>query len=103
MDNADLLVGFGRQKSEEIVRRLTFLDLSHRGPVGPKPRKEGERPCLIESKPHRRLAAVRQRLVLAEARERHHAAWLDAEPSSPVWRFDVPDIGHTRIRVAAFQ
>jgi hypothetical protein len=28
MDNADLLVGFGREKPEEIVGRLTFLDLS---------------------------------------------------------------------------
>src|SRR5258708_2635078 len=84
MDNADLLVGFGREETEEVVRRLTFLDLSHGGPVCPEPGKKGQRPCLIEREPHRWLAAVRQRLVLAEARERHHAAVLDAEPTPPV-------------------
>jgi Fic-DOC domain mobile mystery protein B len=84
MDNADLLVGFDREQSEDIIRRLPFLDLSHGRPVGPEPGKEGERPCLIESKPHRRLAPVRQGLVLAEARERHHAAVFDAEPTPPV-------------------
>jgi hypothetical protein len=48
-------------------------------------------------------SSVRQRFVLAEARERHHAAVFNAEPAPPVWGFDVADVGHTGIRVAAFQ
>jgi hypothetical protein len=79
---------------------LTFLTDC---PARADPGEAGERPGLIERESDRRLAAVRQRLVLAKTRERHDAAMLDAEPASPVRGFDVPDIGDARIRVAPFQ
>jgi hypothetical protein len=103
MDRADLLVGFGGEKSENVIRCLAFLDLPDGRPARPDPGEAGERPGLIEREPDRQLAAVRQRLVLARTRERHDAAILDAEPASPVRGFDVPDIGDARIRVAPFQ
>jgi hypothetical protein len=48
-------------------------------------------------------SSVRQRFVLAEARERHHAAVFNAEPAPPVWGFDVADVGHTGIALRRFK
>jgi hypothetical protein len=97
MDRADLLVGFGGEEPEDVIRRLAFLDLPDGRPARPDPSEEGERPGLIEREPYRRLSAVRQCLVPTEAREWHHAAMLDTKPAPPMRGFDVPDIGDTRI------
>jgi len=102
MDNADLLVGFDREESEDIIRRLPFLDLSHGRPVGPEPGKEGERPCLIESKPHRRLApSGRASFSLKLVNGTTQRCSMPSQRRQ-CGDLTFPDVGHTRIRVAAF-
>jgi hypothetical protein len=51
VNRADDLVGIGSQESKEVVGRLAFLDLSHRGPVCADAREAGERTRLVERKP----------------------------------------------------
>src|SRR3984893_14530047 len=65
--------------------------------------KEGQWPGLVEGEPHRRTGAVRQHLLLGKTRPGHHAAVLDFEPAPPMRRFDIPDVGDTRIGDLALQ
>ena len=93
----DDLVGFGREERKEVVRCLAFLDLPHRGPAGPDTGKAGERARFVECEPHRRPAAIRKLFVFAKASEGNDAAIFNTEPSSPVRRAEVSDIGDTGI------
>jgi hypothetical protein len=101
MDRRDDRVRLGRKESEQVVRRLAFLDLAHRRPTGPDAGDEGERAAFIEGEPDRRPGTVRQDFILGETRERDDASALDAEPSSPVRRGDIADVCDARIGVAA--
>jgi len=55
----------------------------------------------VESEPRWRPAAVRLRVGLGEAGERHDAATFDTEPAAPVRRCRIAHVGHTRIRLLA--
>src|SRR5271166_5105449 len=61
---SDQRVWLGREESEDVVRRLPFLDLSSRCPTCPDAGKEGEGPRLIEGEPDWRTRPVGQHLVL---------------------------------------
>jgi hypothetical protein len=50
-----------------------------------------------------RPRAIRQDLILRERREENDAPAFDAEPSSPMGRRDVPDVGNARVAVAALE
>jgi len=51
MDCPDLLIRFGRQKPEDIICCLAFLDFPNRGPTRPDARKEGQWPGIVEGEP----------------------------------------------------
>jgi hypothetical protein len=61
---SNYLVRFGRQKREQIIRRLAFLHLSNGSPAGPDAGKECEWSRLVEREPDRRACPIRQRFVL---------------------------------------
>ena len=90
-------VRLGRQEAEKVVRRFAFPDLPNRPPPRPDAGEKGERAAIVEREPNRRTGAVRQNLVLSEAGKGDHATTFDAEPSPPVGRFDVADVGDARI------
>src|SRR5215212_6179445 len=97
MDCSDLAVRLRGQEGKEVVRRLTLLDLPHRGPGRPDAGETRQRTHFVECEPDWRAAAVRQHLVLGKACERHRAAMLDPEPAPPMRRLDVADVGNARI------
>jgi hypothetical protein len=97
VDGSDQFVWLGRQKRKNVVCRLAFLYLSDGGPACPDAREESERPRLVEGEPDGRVGAVRLRLVLREAGERHDTAAFNPKPAPPVRGFDIADIGDARI------
>jgi hypothetical protein len=72
---------------------------SEASPACPDAREESERPRLVKGEPDRRVGAVRQRLILGEAGERHDTEALNPEPAPPVRGFHIADIGNARIRL----
>src|SRR5580704_57855 len=94
-------VRFGRQEAEKVIRRFAFPDLPNRRPPRPDAGEKGERAAIVEREPYRRTGALRQNLVLDEAGKGDDAATFDAEPSPPVGRFDVADVGDARICLLA--
>ena len=103
MNRPDDRVRLGRQDAEKVIRRFAFPDLPNRRPARPDAGEKGERPAIVEREPNRRPRAVRQNLVFGEARERNDAATFDAEPSPPVRRGDVADIGDAGVGLSALQ
>jgi hypothetical protein len=102
VNRSNYLVRFRRQKREQIIRRLAFLHLSNGSPAGPDSGEERERPGGTKCEPYWRPASVREKLVLGEAGEWDDAPMLDPEPSAPVTRTHVANIGDARIRISAF-
>ena len=103
MDRRDHGIGFSGEEGEDIVGRLAFPDLADRGPGGPNPGEEGEWAVLTEREPDRRVRAARQGFVLGETGEGHEAAMLNAKPTPPMRRCDIPDIGDAGIGLAALK
>jgi hypothetical protein len=103
MNNLHLGARFRCREAEQVVGHLAFLDLAHGRPARPQAREESQRAGLVKRKPHRRARAVGQDLLLRERRQRDDAAALDAEPSRPMRRRNIADVGHARIALAAFQ
>jgi hypothetical protein len=97
MDGGYLGVGVRGQKPEKVRRDLSLLDLPNRGPARLHPREDGERPLFLECEPDRLTGTARRQLVLAEAREGHQAPALRVQPSPPMGRLDVADVGHAGI------
>jgi len=72
---------------EVMTKRPSGLFRSEASPACPDAREESERPRLVKGEPDRRVGAVRQRLILGEAGERHDTAALNPEPAPPVRDF----------------
>ena len=103
MNCAHHLVRVGGQEGEEIVGGLAFLDLSDRCPPRPDAGEEGERPAFVERKPHRWPRPIGQMLVLGKAGEGDEAPVLDTEPSTPMRRADIANVGDARVCLLSLQ
>lgn len=79
MNGANLGIRLGRQKAEQGVRGLTFLDLPHGSPIGSNSRDCGEWSAIVEREPD---VATLGPVELTEGRERHDAAMFDANPTA---------------------
>jgi hypothetical protein len=52
VNRTDDIIGLGCQKSEQVIRRFTFLDLPHGCPFRPNPSEERDRSRVVEGEPH---------------------------------------------------
>src|SRR6516165_3763570 len=103
MNCADYLVRVGSQEGEQIVCRLTLLYLSHRRPPRPDAGEECQRSAFVERKPHRWPRPVGQMLVLGKAGEGDETPVFDPEPSAPMRRADIANVGDARVCLLALQ
>ena len=103
MDRAHGLVRFGGKEPVEIGRHLALLHLPHARPFGPDACEEGEWTILVSREPDRGAALVLLHPIFREAGERHEAAMLDPEPTPPMRRAEVADIGNAGIGLAVLE
>jgi hypothetical protein len=96
VDGADLGVRLRREEREDVVGRLTFLDLPNGRPVGPDAGEAGEGTGLIEREPD--IAALGL-VEFAEGVEWHHATVFGSQPSRPVFALHVADVGRATVRL----
>src|SRR5882762_344348 len=97
MDRSYDRVGLSREKPEQRV--LTFDRISLRAafamPCAPHARKKCEWAAVVEREPSRRLLWLRVG-VLAERRPWHDAAVCRPQPSPPVGRLHIANVGDRR-------
>jgi hypothetical protein len=92
------IIRTGGQKCKQIVCRLAFLDLPHRGPICPDTRETSYRAAFIECKPN--IVAVRS-AEFAKRSEGHDAAVCDAEPPLLMFAAGIANICGPAVRLHA--